>query len=103
MNYILLLFAGALLCNCIPHLAAGLRGERFPTPFARPRGVGESSPLVNFYWGSFNVLLGLHILSRHPVTVGVSPEFASVVAGGLLLGTYLALHFGQMRKAKRSD
>ncbi len=101
MNYILLLFAGALLCNGIPHLAAGLKGEQFPTPFARPRGVGESSPLVNFYWGSFNVLLGLQILSRHPVTVGANPRIASVVAGTLVLGTYLALHFGKVRKAKR--
>jgi len=59
MNYLLLFLAGALLCNGIPHLAAGLRGEPFPTPFARPPGKGKSPPLVNFVWGSGNVFAGV--------------------------------------------
>ena len=44
-------FAGAFLCNAIPHLASGLKGETFPTPFATPRGVGNSSAMLNFFWG----------------------------------------------------
>ncbi|MEJ0066167.1 MAG: hypothetical protein WDM85_12710 [Caulobacteraceae bacterium] len=60
----LLIPAGAFLCNSIPHLAAGLRGEVFPTPFAKPRGKGPSSALVNFYWGAANLALGLFILLR---------------------------------------
>jgi len=55
-------FTGALLCNALPHLAAGLQGRRFQTPFARPRGVGESSALVNVLWGFFNLLAGLALL-----------------------------------------
>jgi hypothetical protein len=51
MDYIASFFAGAFLCNCIPHLACGLRGETFPTPFANPRGKGPSAPMVNFLWG----------------------------------------------------
>lgn len=38
-------FAGAFLCNALPHLAAGLQGRPFPTPFATPHGVGDSPPL----------------------------------------------------------
>ncbi|WP_212741939.1 hypothetical protein, partial [Sphingomonas sp. 1F27F7B] len=30
MAYLVLFLGGALLCNAIPHLAAGLRGEPFP-------------------------------------------------------------------------
>ena len=48
MAYLWMFLAGALLCNSIPHLAAGLRGEPFPTPFGRPPGEGKSPPLVNF-------------------------------------------------------
>jgi hypothetical protein len=58
MDYIASFFAGAFLCNCIPHLACGLRGETFPTPFANPRGKGPSAPIVNFLWGAFNLLVG---------------------------------------------
>lgn len=43
--------AGLFLCNCLPHLAAGLQGQPFPSPFSKPRGVGNSSPLVNVLWG----------------------------------------------------
>jgi hypothetical protein len=42
MIYLALFFAGAFLCNAIPHLAAGTMGMPFPTPFARPRGIGNS-------------------------------------------------------------
>ena len=47
MQAIIQFFAGAFLCNCIPHLAAGLQGRAFPTPFARLRGATRSSPLLN--------------------------------------------------------
>jgi hypothetical protein len=56
MDYVASFFAGAFLCNSIPHLASGLRGEIVPTPLAKSRGKGPSSPLVNFLWDAFNVL-----------------------------------------------
>jgi hypothetical protein len=73
MSYVVMFFAGAFLCNSIPHLASGLRGEPFPTPFARPRGVGLSSPFVNFLWGSFNVVVGIILVSGRPVVVVLDP------------------------------
>jgi hypothetical protein len=97
MNYVVLFFAGALFCNCIPHLSAGLQGAPFPTPFAKPRGIGNSSPFLNFLWGAINVFAGLIILSRHPIVLGPNFECLAMAAGVLLLGTYLSRHFGKVR------
>jgi hypothetical protein len=91
-------FAGAFLCNAIPHLAAGLQGQPFPTPFARPRGVGNSPPLVNVLWGLFNAVVGLVLLSLQTVLIGLNGPFVVVVAGALASGVYLALHFGKVRR-----
>ncbi|NWD77263.1 hypothetical protein HX890_24380 [Pseudomonas gingeri] len=92
-------FAGVFLCNAFPHLCSGLRGEVFPTPFAKPRGKGPSSPLVNFLWGVFNLLVGIVLLSRQPVTVGFNSTFILLVLGALAIGTYLCVHFGKVRAA----
>lgn len=91
-------FAGAFLCNSLPHLAAGLQGRPFPSPFARPRGVGLSSPLVNVLWGLFNVVAGLVLLSLQPVSIGFNAPFIVVIAGALAIGVYLSLHFGKVLK-----
>jgi hypothetical protein len=94
-------FAGAFLCNCLPHLVSGLQGRAFPSPFATPRGVGDSSPLVNVLWGFFNLLVGVLLLSILPVTVGVNLPFVSLVAGALLLGVCQALHFERAFSSRR--
>ncbi len=96
MAYVLIFFAGALLCNAIPHLAAGLRGEPFPTPFARPSGVGKSSPLVNFLWGSCNLFLGLWLALRWMSQPGRAGWIALAV-GFLVIGAFSAIHFGKVR------
>jgi len=97
MQYVVFFFAGAFLCNCIPHLAAGLQGQSFPTPFARPRGIGNSSPFLNFLWGAFNVAAGLTLLSRNPFVFGFNVECLAIAAGVLALGSYLSRHFGKVR------
>lgn len=91
------LFTGALLCNALPHLAAGLQGRAFQTPFAQPRGVGESSALVNVLWGFANLFGGLALLTNNPAPVAVSLPFGLVCAGALLLGLHLARHFSRVR------
>src|SRR6266567_5606107 len=53
--YVVWLFAGALLANAIPHTVQGICGNRFQTPFASPRGAGESSAIVNVIWGFGNL------------------------------------------------
>jgi hypothetical protein len=98
MTIFMLLLAGLLLCNCIPHLACGLQGDVFPTPFARPRGIGNSPPLVNFLWGAANLGLGALIL-MHWLAADAFGLLA-VCAGFLAAGIFMSLHFA--RKAARS-
>ncbi len=98
MYYLACFFTGAFLCNAIPHLASGLQGRAFPTPFATPRGVGNSSPLINTLWGFLNLLAGLVLLSKFPAPVSLTPEFAAVCAGALILGIHLSRHFGKVRR-----
>jgi hypothetical protein len=51
-SYIAWFFAGAFLVNTIPHVVQGVSGNKFQTPFASPRGVGESSAQMNVIWGA---------------------------------------------------
>jgi len=92
------LLAGMLLTNGVPHFVHGLSGTPFQSPFASPRGIGESSPLVNFYWGLANLVGGAVLL------VAFAPQSATdyvglgaVAAGVIGMGTLLALHFGKVR------
>jgi len=89
--------AGALLCNCIPHLTAGLRGELFPSPFARPPAVGNSHPVLNVFWGLINVVVAILLLDYAPVTVGINLSFVSAVFGALLGGSFVAYYFNRVR------
>ncbi|MBV8471779.1 MAG: hypothetical protein JO107_05165 [Hyphomicrobiales bacterium] len=101
MQTIALFFAGAFLCNCIPHLAAGLRGEPFPTPFATPHGIGDSSPLVNFLWGAANAVVGLALLTGASWTIGVNIETLAFLLGALPLGAFMSRHFGKVRAGRK--
>src|ERR1700716_4430744 len=96
MEYVCHFFAGAFLCNCIPHLVAGLQGAPFPTPFAKPRGVGNSSPPVNFLWGSFNLGAGIALLSASPISIELGAPLLTFASGFLGLGVFLAWHFNRV-------
>jgi hypothetical protein len=98
MENVAYFFGGAFLCNCVPHLVCGLQGSSFPTPFATPRGVGLSSPLVNFAWGFFNLVVGLVLLWVWPVRIGLNPSLLLFLLGVGVLGAYLSMHFGKVRR-----
>ena len=55
-------FGGMFLCNAIPHLASGLTGRPFQSPFAKPPFRGLSSPVVNILWGLFNLAVAYTLL-----------------------------------------
>jgi hypothetical protein len=94
---LLLVLAGALLCNAIPHLTSGLRGEPFPTPFAKPHGVGLSPPVTNMLWGTADLFAGIAILISHPARLAL-PDWAALAIGFLALGLFAARHFGKVRQ-----
>jgi len=100
MSHLAPFFAGAFLVNAFPHLAAGLRGEPFPSPFAKPPGRGDSSPLVNVVWGFANTVAGLALLHAHPFALGVNLDAGLCLLGGFLIGLHLAWHFGKVRRGR---
>lgn len=102
MGFVTVFFAGVFLCNSIPHVSSGLRGVPFPTPFAKPRGVGDSPALVNFLWGALNVFVGAILYSLHSFAIGLNAEFVVFFAGVLAIGIFLATHFGQVHQQKHS-
>lgn len=101
MELLIHLLTGAFLVNCIPHLAAGLQGARFPTPFARFRGARVSSALVNVWWGSFNAAIGVVLLHRWPVPLEPGPAALAFAIGFVGLGSLCAVHFGTVMEAER--
>jgi|SRR5471030_839707 len=98
MSFVAIFFAGAFLCNAMPHLTAGLRGEMFPSPFSKPHGKGPSSPLVNFLWGMLNALIGLALIVDYPFAPGVNVDSAAMLVGVLVMGVFSSVHFGRVRR-----
>ena len=86
--------AGALAANVVPHLAHGITGKPFPTPFADPPGVGDSSPGLNLVWASINAAAATGLLYSgrarltDPAFVGTAG--ASVVISAVALRRYFA-------------
>jgi hypothetical protein len=97
LHYVADFFVGAFFCNAIPHLAAGVRGEPFPTPFAKPPGHGDSSPLVNFLWSFVNLLVALALYWWSPFLIGLNAALLVFLLGFLLMGISTSLHFGKVK------
>jgi hypothetical protein len=103
LSLIILFFAGAFLCNCIPHCVSGLQGRPFPSPFSKPRGVGDSSPVVNFLWGFLNLVIGLALLLRQPLSVHFYAYLTALLIGVFVMGLQLSSHFGKVQRSKSTD
>jgi hypothetical protein len=54
----------------VPHFVHGVSGDRFPTPFAHPRGKGLSSPTVNVVWALLNLVVGYLLFRIGRVSAG---------------------------------
>jgi hypothetical protein len=91
-QYIACFFAGAFSANVVPHFVAGIQGNKFPTPFAKPPGKGLSSATVNMAWALFNMLIAAllfkagHISGDHPVNLAV--YFAGISVLSLLMSKH---------------
>lgn len=93
-------FAGLFLCNCIPHLVCGLSGQPFPSPFAKPPGKGNSPALVNFFWGTGNLAIGIILLRVGEFVLGWNIGTAVFALGFILIGVQLAWHFEKVRNQR---
>jgi hypothetical protein len=90
--------SGMVLANGVPHFVHGIRGKKFPTPFAKPPGVGESPPLVNVLWGVANFLVGGVLLFRHlPETGDFVLGWVLVAAGFIFSAWFLARYLARVR------
>lgn len=100
MHYVIMFAAGTFLCNSIPHLVSGLRGDLFPSPFAKPPGRGNSGSVVNFLWGTANLLIGGALAGYGQTGLSIAASGAALLLGWFACGMMLANHFGKVRKNK---
>jgi hypothetical protein len=98
--YVWAFVAGMLLANGVPHFVQGISGSLFPTPFATPPGVGDSSPRVNVVWGFFNLLAGALLL--YFFWPRNWSGWVVLAAGALVLSVLMAGHFGKVRAGKHT-
>ena len=101
INDVAWFFGGAFLVNAIPHFVSGVMGRRFPSPFAKPPGKGQSSATTNVAWGAFNLALAYVLIVR----VGVFDlrdgwDAAALGLGMLLIGLFSARHFGGLNEGR---
>jgi hypothetical protein len=96
--YLLEFLSGMFLANGVPHFVHGVSGAPFQSPFAKPPGVGESSPLSNVLWGFGNLVVG-SVLLHYFWPWGVA-GWVLLGAGALAISIQLSLHFGKVRAGK---
>ena len=100
--YLLEFLSGAFLANGVPHFVQGISGEPFQSPFAKPPGVGESSPLSNVLWGFGNLVVGaLLLVYFFPAGAMPAVGWAVFALGALVMSVQLASHFGKVRAERR--
>jgi hypothetical protein len=99
--FVLDLLSGMFLANGVPHFVQGVSGEPFQSPFAKPPGVGESSPLSNALWGFANLVAGILLLHFFwPRGPAAAAGWVTLGLGALLMSVQLSLHFGKVRSGK---
>lgn len=100
-GFLLELLGGMFLANGVPHFVQGISGNSMPSPFAKPPGIGDSSPLVNVLWGFGNLVAGALLLHYFwPRGDAAWAGWGAVGVGALLLSIQMSIHFGKVRAAK---
>lgn len=68
--------AGFFTWNSVPHLVTGIAGQKHMTPFSP-----MSSPMVNVFWGFFNLVAGLYVLGIAAGTGGFAVPWDANLTG----------------------
>lgn len=92
-QYIACFFAGAFSANVVPHFVAGIQGNQFPTPFAKPPGKGLSSPILNMAWALFNMFVAALLFNAGHVGTGHLITLVIYFAGISVLSLWLSKRF----------
>lgn len=96
-HWIAYFFGGAFLTNAIPHWVAGLMGEPFQSPFAKPPGKGLSSSSVNVAWALFNLLVAwLLVVRAGTFDLHDVGDAAALGLGALVMSVFTARNFGKL-------
>jgi hypothetical protein len=97
-HYVACFFAGVFLTNGIPHFVHGISGDKFPTPFAKPRGKGLSSPFLNVLWGLFNLIIGSLLLWCSKISAADIWSIIVFFLGILVMSIRLSIVFSKKAK-----
>jgi len=90
-------FGGAFLANAVPHFTAGVMGEPFQSPFAKPPGKGLSSSSVNVLWGFANFVFAYLLIARvGDFDLHAWEQAGAVGLGLLVMAVMLARTFGRL-------
>ena len=92
-HYLACFFSGLFLANALPHYVKGVCGDKFPTPFAHPPGIGLSSPIVNTLWGLLNLVIGYGLIRAGRLATGDTLAVIVFAAGIIAISVMLSLHF----------
>lgn len=87
--------AGMFLSNFVPHFIKGIAGEPFTSPFAKPSGIGRSSPLVNVLWALFNLVAGYLLFRFGKVSADNTLSVLICFVGFTCMSIFSAINFGK--------
>ena len=90
-------FGGVFLANAVPHYVAGVMGQAFQSPFAKPPGKGLSSSTINVLWAFFNLAVGYILVFRvGDFDLRSTRCVGALALGALAINLMLARTFGRL-------
>lgn len=92
-NYFAGFWSGMFLANFVPHFVTGICGNKFPTPFAKPPGIGLSSATVNVLWALFNLVVGYLLFHAAHISIDNYLSLIIFFAGIALMSLYASKRF----------
>jgi len=97
-HYVACFFSGAFSANVVPHFVAGIQGNKFPTPFAKPPGKGLSSPTLNVVWALFNLIMAALLFRSGKVGTGAHLSLLIYLAGIAAMSIGLSKRFQEKHR-----
>lgn len=92
-QYVACFFSGLFLSNVVPHFVAGVSGNKFPTPFAKPPGKGLSSATTNVIWALVNLVIGFLLFRAGHLAEGETLSLVVFFAGVAFISIFSSRHF----------